>query len=56
MLRGHLTLEERWLNIERLRHESIAKKQHADALEAETEELVRQGALIADAAAEKHER
>ena len=47
VLRDHLTLEERHQNIERLRKEANAKLAHADALEAETEELVRRGVLTA---------
>jgi hypothetical protein len=39
------SLEERRLNIMRLRREAEAKMQHAVALEAETESLIRQGIL-----------
>jgi hypothetical protein len=48
-LREFLTYEERLKNINRLRHEAFGKLAHADALEAETEELVRNGKLHAEA-------
>lgn len=47
VLRAHLTVGERRLNVERLRKESSAKTAHADALEAETEHLLRMGMLVA---------
>jgi hypothetical protein len=43
--RLYLTIEERQRNIERLRREAEAKMVHADALQAETDHLVRQGKL-----------
>ena len=42
-LREHLSLEDRWFNIERLRREADAKHKHADALQAETDLLEQQG-------------
>lgn len=45
VLREHLTYNERHRNIARLRREAAAKSAHADALEAETEQLIRQGKL-----------
>lgn len=45
VLRDHLTVAERRDNITRLRREAAAKTQHADALEAETEEMIRSGDL-----------
>jgi hypothetical protein len=45
VLRAHLTLEERQRNIERLRREAEAKTMHADALQAETDHLIRTGKL-----------
>lgn len=45
VLRARLTIEERRKNINRLRREARAKISHADALEAETESLIRQGNL-----------
>jgi hypothetical protein len=41
VLRQSLTLDERRENIARLRREAGAKSAHADALEAETEQLMR---------------
>jgi hypothetical protein len=49
VLRDFLTYEERVKNIQRLRHEAGAKLAHADALEAETDQLVRSGKLHAEA-------
>jgi hypothetical protein len=45
VLRDRLTLAERRDNISRLRHEAVAKTRHADALEAETEDMIRRGEL-----------
>lgn len=39
VLRSHLNAEDRWFNIDRLRHVSGAAAKHSDALEAETVEL-----------------
>jgi gamma-glutamylcyclotransferase (GGCT)/AIG2-like uncharacterized protein YtfP len=49
VLREFLTWEERKQNVTRLRHEGHAKLAHADALEAETDHLVREGKLQAKA-------
>ena len=43
VLRSHLSIEERKRNIDRLRREGEAKIAHADALQAETDHLVRLG-------------
>jgi hypothetical protein len=48
ILRGHLSIGERRENIQRLRREASSKTQHADALEAETEDLIRSGKLAAE--------
>jgi hypothetical protein len=45
VLREYLTYDERRYNIERLRKEANAKLTHADALEAETEQLISLGKL-----------
>ena len=45
MLREHLTFSERMRNIERLRREAEAKMVHADALQAETDLLIRSAKL-----------
>jgi hypothetical protein len=45
VLRENLTLKERLRNIDRLRREAEAKMVHADALQAETDFLVRAGKL-----------
>lgn len=45
--RHHLTVEERRHNANRLRKEAIAKIEHADLLDAETDELIAQGELTA---------
>lgn len=37
--RDHLTEDDRWHNVDRLRHVSVATARHCDALEAETEHL-----------------
>jgi hypothetical protein len=44
--REHLTLDERGINIARLRSEGAAKLRHANALQAETDALVAQGAFL----------
>lgn len=46
VLREHLTIDERRKNVARLRAEASAKLAHADALEAETEHLIRTGRFI----------
>jgi hypothetical protein len=46
VLRSYLTLDERMRNIERLRREANAKLAHADALQAETDDMVRRGLLV----------
>lgn len=51
VLRNHMTVEERRKNINRLRREARAKIRHADALEAETESLIREGKLREEAVA-----
>jgi hypothetical protein len=48
VLRAHLTLKERLCNIERPRREAKAKTTHADALQAETDHLIRIGKLPAE--------
>jgi hypothetical protein len=58
VLREHLTVEERIRNSARLRREAEAKMVHADALDAETDHLVRTGKLLKEDApvnAEKEE-
>lgn len=45
VLREHLTFSERMRNIERLRREAEAKMVHADALQAETDLLIRSAKL-----------
>jgi len=45
VMRAFLTLEERKLNIERLRSEGKAKIKHSDALQAETDHLVSVGLI-----------
>lgn len=46
--RGYLTYGERMRNVTRLRNEAVAKQVHADALLAETEDLVRRGELASE--------
>ncbi len=46
VLRAHLTIQERYRNIERLIQEAKAKQDHAEALRAETEDLIRRGELV----------
>lgn len=55
VLREHLTAAERQKNIKRLRREADAKQMHADALEAETNHLIQNGLLIAEAGEEETE-
>jgi hypothetical protein len=50
VLRDYLTLRERRWVISRLRSEATTKSAHADALEAETQELIRRGLLRDEAA------
>jgi len=48
VLRECLTYAERMANIERLRHEAATKRLHADALQSETDALVRARKLVAE--------